>query len=170
MTKSEVRAVCMSKLALPENAICWDVGAGTGSVSVEMALSAPKGQVYAIEKKADALDLLNKNRERFLLENLIPVARAAPEACRTLPPPSHVFLGGAGRELSAILELIREKNPKARIVATAITLESVGLLSAAMADFASAEAVCVTVARDKKAGPYHLMMGQNPVYIFTFQN
>ena len=66
--------------------------------------------------------------------------------------------------------LIREKNPKARIVATAITLESVGLLSAAMADFASAEAVCVTVARDKKAGPYHLMMGQNPVYIFTFQN
>ena len=56
------------------------------------------------------------------------------------------------------------------VVATAITLESVGLLSAAMADFASAEAVCVTVARDKKAGPYHLMMGQNPVYIFTFQN
>ncbi len=170
MTKSEVRAVCLSKLALPEDAICWDVGAGTGSVSVEMALSVPRGQVYAIEKRTDALDLLEKNRERFLLENLIPVAGAAPEACRTLPPPSHVFLGGAGRELPAILGLIREKNPKARIVATAITLESVGLLSAAMADFASAEAVCVTVARDKKAGPYHLMMGQNPVYIFTFQN
>ena len=170
MTKSEVRAVCLSKLALPEDAVCWDVGAGTGSVSVEMALSVPKGQVYAIEKRTDALDLLEKNRERFLLENLIPVAGAAPEACRTLPPPSHVFLGGAGRDLPAILELIREKNPKARIVATAITLESVGLLSAAMADFASAEAVCVTVARDKKTGPYHLMMGQNPVYIFTFQN
>lgn len=75
MTKSEIRAVCLSKLQLPEDAVCWDIGAGTGSVSIEMALQAWRGQVYAVECREDALELLRENRRRFGAENLKDSAR-----------------------------------------------------------------------------------------------
>ena len=170
MTKSEVRAVCLSKLALPENAICWDVGAGTGSVSVEMALQAPKGRVYAIERNETALALIAANRASFGLENLEVICGTAPEACAGLPAPTHVFLGGTAGNLHAILQTALEKNPQVRIVAAAVTLESAAALTACMAEFSKAECVQVQVSRAKPAGPYHLMQAQNPVFLFTLQN
>ena len=94
MTKSEVRAVCLSKLQLTERSVCWDVGAGTGSVSVEMALQARRGQVYAVERVQEAAALVEENRRRFSLDNLTVVSGCAPEACRELPAPDRVFLGG----------------------------------------------------------------------------
>lgn len=170
MTKSEVRAVCLAKLALPENAVCWDVGAGTGSVSVEMALQAPKGRVYAIERNETALALIAANRASFGLENLEVICGTAPEACAGLPAPTHVFLGGTAGNLHAILQTALEKNPQVRIVAAAVTLESAAALTACMAEFSKAECVQVQVSRAKPAGPYHLMQAQNPVFLFTLQN
>lgn len=171
MTKSEVRSVCLSKLQLPENAVCWDVGAGTGSVAIEMALQAKKGWVYAIERKEAALKLVEENKEAFSLENLTVVPGCAPEACRELPPPTHVFIGGSSGNLEKILSLVLEKNPRARIVATAISLESVAELTGCMngLPFSRTEVVSLSVARDRKAGSYHLMTGQNPIYIFTME-
>jgi len=171
MTKSEIRAVCLSKLALPENAVCWDVGAGTGSVSIEMALHAERGQVYAIERKEAALAVLEENRQRFCADNLTVVPGTAPEACRELPAPTHAFIGGSSGNMAEILRLLLEKNPRVRIVAAAVTLESVGELTECMKKFpfAGTEVVSVTVARNKKAGPYNLMTGLNPVYIFTME-
>ena len=171
MTKSEVRAVSLSKLRLTEDALCWDVGAGTGSVAVEMALLARKGRVWAIEKRADAIGLLEQNKGKFRLGNREIVEGTAPEACRELPAPTHVFIGGSSGGIREIIALAREKNPRVRVVATAIALESVGELATCMKDktLAEAETVCLQVSRGKKAGPYHLMLGQNPVYIFTLQ-
>lgn len=171
MTKSEVRAVCLSKLRLTEQAVCWDVGAGTGSVAIEMALQARKGQVYAIERKTSAIELLRYNQERFYAKNLTVVSGCAPEACRDLPAPTHAFIGGSSGNMREILALLLEKNPEVRIVATAISLESVAELTACMKEFpfAQTEVVSMSVARDRKAGAYHLMTGQNPVYIFTMQ-
>jgi len=171
MTKSEVRAVCLSKLRLTRGAVCWDVGAGTGSVATEMALQAANGHVYAIEGKASALELLKRNRERFRAENLTVVGGMAPEVCRDLPSPSHVFIGGSGGKMREILALVLEKNPAARIVATAVSLESVAELTACMQEFpfTHTEVVSLCVARDRKAGNYHLMTGQNPIYIFTME-
>ena len=171
MTKSEVRAVSLSKLRLREDSLCWDVGAGTGSVAVEMALLARRGRVWAIEKRADAMDLLRQNKEKFRLENLELVEGLAPEACGPLPAPTHVFIGGSSGGIREIIALAREKNPQVRVVATAIALESVGELTACMKDksLAESEVVCLQASRGKKAGPYHLMLGQNPVYIFTLQ-
>ena len=170
MTKSEVRAVCLSKLALPENAVCWDVGAGTGSVSIEMALQAKRGRVYAVERQEDALALLARNKAAFSAGNLEIVSGTAPAACEALPAPTHVFLGGTAGNLNGILDAALRKNPHVRIVATAVTLESVGALAARMADFEKAECVSLQAARARTAGSYHLMQGQNPVYIFTMQN
>lgn len=171
MTKSEVRSVCLSKLALTEHAVCWDVGAGSGSVAIEMALKATSGEVYAIERKDTAVGLLRENTRRFGLKNLTIVPGLAPEACRELPAPTHVFIGGSAGNMRQILEEILGKNPNARIVATAVTLESVAELTQCIKaiPFASTEVVSMNVAKDRKAGPYHLMMGQNPIFIFTMQ-
>ena len=171
MTKSEVRSVCLSKLRLTEGAVCWDVGAGTGSVAIEMALQAKKGQVFAIERKEAALELLHRNKAGLSAENLTVVPGTAPEACRDLPAPSHVFIGGSSDNLRQILSLVLQKNPKARIVATAISLETVSELTACLREFpfSETEVVSMQIARDRKAGSYHLMVGQNPIYIFTMQ-
>ena len=172
MTKSEVRAVALSKLRLTERAVCYDIGAGTGSVAIEMALQAKHGHVYAVERRDDAVELLKKNQAAFHVENLTVVSGTAPEACRDLPAPTHVFIGGSAGNLRDILSMLLAKNPHVRIVATAVSLESIAELTACMKDFAftEAEAVSVQIARGKKTGSYHLMAGQNPVYVFTMQS
>ena len=171
MTKSEVRAVCLSKLQLTERSICWDVGAGTGSVAIEMALQAKKGQVYAIEHKSAAVELLHLNKEKFATENLTVISGYAPEVCFDLPTPSHAFIGGSSGNMRGILNLLLEKNPSIRIVATAISLESIAELTACLKEFpwTETEVISIQVAYDKKAGPYHLLTGRNPIYIFTMQ-
>ena len=170
MTKSEVRSICLSKLRLTPNAVCWDVGAGTGSVSIEMARLCADGTVYAIEKNERALALLEKNKEAFSASNMQIIPGPAPEACRALPAPTHAFLGGTSGSVRDILALLLEKNPHVRIVATAVTLESVSALTSCMADFEIAECVSVQVSKAAQLGQYHLMQAQNPVYIFTLQN
>lgn len=171
MTKSEVRAVCLSKLQLTEKAVCWDVGAGTGSVAVEMALQARKGSVYAIERKEAAVELLRENCRKFGTNNLTVVPGLAPAACADLPAPTHAFIGGSSGNMKEIITLLLEKNPDVRIVATAIALESVAELTSCMKhfNFEETEVVSMSVARNRKAGPYNLMTGQNPIYIFTMQ-
>lgn len=171
MTKSEVRSVCLSKLQLTADAVCWDVGAGTGSVAIEMALQARRGQVYAIEQKEAAVELLAENKAKLAADNLTIVHGRAPEACRELPAPTHAFIGGSAGNLKEIIELLLSRNPKVRIVATAIALESVAELTACLktVSLAEHEVVSMTVARDRTAGKYHLMTGQNPIYIFTMQ-
>ena len=170
MTKSEVRSVCLSKLQLTKNAVCWDIGAGTGSVSIEMALQAEAGTVYAVERNAGALALLQKNRAAFGTENLEIVAGTAPEACAALPAPTHVFLGGTAGNLREILSVVLQKNPHARIVATAVSLESAAALTACMQDFKTAECILLQAAGTRQAGRYHLLSGQNPIYIVTLQD
>ncbi len=171
MTKSEIRALVISRLRLREDSLCWDVGAGTGSVSIEIALQARHGRVYAVEKREDALELLRENRERFHLWNLELVPGAAPQVCRDLPAPTHAFIGGSSGGLREIVSLLLEKNPAVRIAAAAVTLESVAELTGIVRDFqfAEHEVLCLTSARGRVAGDYHLMTGQNPVYLFTMQ-
>ncbi len=169
MTKMEVRSVALSKLQLTKRAVCWDIGAGTGSVAIEMAMQTD-GDVYAIERKEDAVDLLKENCRKFGTHNVTAILGTAPEGCEDLPAPTHVFIGGSAGNMKDILELILQKNPHARIVATAVTLESIGELCSCMKQFSFAETVCITSARDRRAGSYHLMMGQNPIHIFTLQN
>ena len=171
MTKSEIRAVCLSKLALHEDSVVWDVGAGTGSVTVEAAMAAQRGRVYAVERKDAAFDILRENLRRFHTDNVTPVSGTAPDACADLPAPTHAFLGGTTGHMKEIIALLLEKNPRVRIVATAVTLESVAELTECVKafPFRETEAVSLTAARSRKAGAYHLMTGQNPVYIFTMQ-
>lgn len=169
MTKEEVRTVSLSKLRLSEESVCYDVGAGTGSVSVEMALRAWMGQVYAIEKKEDALALLKENKKKFAVDNLVIIPGVAPEAMTELPAPTHAFIGGSSGNMQDIINLLLEKNPKVRIVINCITLETVTEAMNAIRDFGleDVDIVQLAAARSKSIGRYHMMMGENPIYIIS---
>lgn len=169
MTKEEVRTISLSKLRLCAHHILWDIGAGTGSVSVEGGLSLPAGRVYAVEKNPAALELLKKNKERFAVTNLHLVAGSAPEVLPALPTPDRVFLGGTSGSLEAILRSALEKNPAVRVVVNAVTLETLAetlrcfqTLGLVQVDIAQ---VAVTKTRD--VGQYHMLSAQNPVWVVS---
>ena len=172
MTKEEVRTVSLSKLCLAQDSICYDVGAGTGSLSIEMALRAHQGKVWAIEKKEDAVELIHLNKTKFAADNLEIVEGLAPEALTELPAPTHAFIGGSSGNLKEIVKLLIEKNPQVRIVINCITLETVSeaLETAKEFGFEENEIVQLSAARSKVIGRYHMMMGENPIYIITLQN
>ena len=169
MTKEEVRTVSLMKLGLSEDSVCYDVGAGTGSVAVEMALRAHQGKVYAIEKKEDALALILENKKKFAADNLEIVGGCAPEAMEELPVPTHAFIGGSSGNLKDIIRLLLNKNPEVKIVINCITLETVGEAMEVIRefDFQERDIVQMSVSRSKEVGRYHMMMGENPIYIFT---
>lgn len=171
MTKWEIRACALSKLRPARDSVCWDIGAGTGSMSIELALQARDGKVFAVERKEGALTLLRENREKFHVSNLEITAGTAPEACSQLPAPTHAFLGGSAGNLREIVALLLKKNPDVRIVASAVTLETVAELTEIAKEFSFTEfdVVSISTARGREAGSYHLMTAQNPVYLFTFQ-
>jgi precorrin-6Y C5,15-methyltransferase (decarboxylating) len=106
MTKAEARCVSLSKLGLRDGDTVYDVGAGTGSVSVEAALAIPGGRVFAIERDQAAVDLIKTNRRAFGARNLELVEGEAPEALSALPAPDAVFIGGSGGNLSDILRAV----------------------------------------------------------------
>ncbi|MBP5225669.1 MAG: precorrin-6A reductase [Lachnospiraceae bacterium] len=170
MTKQEIRSVTLSKLRLTKGAVVWDIGSGSGSVSVECALQASEGHVYAIEKEKDAVELTRANMEKFGVCNMTVVEGEAPGALADLPAPTHAFIGGSTGNLKEILAVLLEKNPHVRIVANAVTMETVAELSEAAKEFAWSDICCVNVSRGRKMGRYHLMTAQNPVYIVTMQN
>ena len=170
MTKSEVRSVCLSKLRLRKDSVCYDIGAGTGSVSVEMARLAVDGRVYSVEKKEEAVQLLRENKKRFRTDNLEIISGEAPDALESLPAPSHAFIGGSSGSLSGIIELLLQKNPEIRIVITCITLETLTECTQILKekDFQDTEIVQVGVTKAREAENYHLMQSENPVWIISF--
>ncbi len=169
MTKSEIRAVSLAKLGLTENAVLYDVGAGTGSVAVEAAVQSGTIRVYAVEKNPEGVHMIRENKKKFGCDWLEVVEGTAPEALKELEPPTHVFIGGSSGNLKEILTCVKEKNPHVRIVLNAISLETVkeAMEAAEEGILKDPEIVQIMASRSKKLGAYHMMMGMNPVYIIT---
>ena len=167
MTKSEVRALSVAKLKLCDDSVVYDVGAGTGSVSIEMALCAVNGKVFAIEKEDPAADLIEVNKRKFKTPNLQVVRGLAPEAMQDLPKPTHAFIGGSSGNLKDIVSCLLEKNPQIRIVINSVTVETLEETVQVIKEFDLVEEdfTCINVSRARKLGRYHLMTAQNPVYI-----
>lgn len=168
MTKQEVRAAVLAKLAVRPEDILWDVGAGTGSVSVELALAAPRGRVYAVECRPEGCALIKANREKFRTRNLVLVEGLAPAALSDLPAPDAVFIGGSKGSLAAIVDAALDKNPDACICVSAIALETLSAAVAALtAKGRTVQVSQIAVSRAKAVGGLHLMMAQNPIYLIT---
>ena len=168
MTKQEVRSAALAKLAVRPADTLWDVGAGTGSVSVELALAAPQGRVFAVECEQDACALIRENKQKFSAWNLQLVEGCAPQALADLPAPDAVFLGGTKGELDAIVGAALDKNPNARICVSAIALETLSAAAAALAARGlEAQVTQIAVSRARPAGKLHLLMANNPTFLIA---
>ena len=169
MTKEEVRTVSIAKLKLTKNAVIYDVGAGTGSVSIEAALQGENLRVYAIEKNPEGAELIRKNMQKFRTDQIQVIEGVAPEALEALEMPTHAFIGGSTGQLKEIIQCIKKKNPDVRIVINAISLETVKEAMEAMEEglLADPEIIQLNVAKSKKLGRYHMMTGLNPIYIIS---
>ena len=168
MTKREIRALAISRLSIMDGETIYDVGAGTGSVTVELALSSPHGVVYAIERSPEAVKLIKKNEEIFGLHNISIVNKEAPGAFEGLPVPDVAFVGGSGGDLGGILRSIVQMNDKVRIAMTAITIETATAGIAILEELEmQPEMIHIAVSSTKKAGAGHMIIAQNPIWLIT---
>ena len=169
MTKEEVRELAICKLRIRPNSTVWDVGAGTGSVTVEAARAAFAGRVFAVERSEEARELLRANTQAFGLTNVCVVAGTAPEALGGLPPADRVFVGGSSGSLEAILAAALDANPAVRLCMTAVTLETLAEALRCMdaLGWQNVEFAQVSVAKSRVAGSHHLMEAANPVYVIS---
>lgn len=168
MTKEDIRWLSACYLGIDDNDIVYDVGAGTGSCAVEFAGHAKDGLVYAVEKEDEAFELININKKNLKRHNVISIKGTAPEILTDLPAPDKVFIGGSSKTMKDIFKIVYEKNNHVKITVTAITLETIAAAVDAFKDYnIEPDIVCINSAKSKKAGSYHMMMGNNPVYIIT---
>lgn len=168
MTKQEVRTAALAKLRIRPGETLYDIGAGTGSVAVEIALSSPYNNVYAIEAEQDAYELICRNRLHFGAYNLTPIHGRAPEALTPLPPPDAVFIGGSKGEMGNILNAVLEKNPTARVVVSAIAMETVAeAFSLCKERLTNLQVTQLSVSRSQAVGEYQMLKAQNPIFLFS---
>ena len=166
MTKSEVRSVCISKLEIENDSICWDIGSGSGSVSVEMAIQCTDGKVYAVDISESAVTLTEQNSRKFRCDNMIAIHGSAENIVNELPAPDCVFIGGSGGHLPELTRAAYEKNPAAVIVITAVSIET---LNQSVEIFGSLGISCeitqIAVTRTKKVGTHTMLTAENPIFI-----
>lgn len=169
MTKREIRAAVMNEARIEEDSIVLDVGAGTGSMSIEAALGAPKGHVYAIERFAEGIDLIKKNAEKFGVNNITVIEKKAPEGMEDLPALDAVIIGGSAGGMGKILdEVERLLKEGGRLVVTAVTVETANTIVKELKGRPfTYEGYQMQINRLRKAGPYHLLNPLSPITIVT---
>ena len=169
MTKSEVRSIVLSKLRLHRGDVVYDVGAGTGSVSVEAALLIPEGHVYSVESNREACNLIEENTRRMCVHNLTCVCGGAPEAFDGLPVPDAAFIGGSKDRFEPIVKRLIDMNPRVRLVATSVTLETLERATATFREIelSDLEIVQVAVNRVRFLGKNSMLTAQNPVFVLS---
>ena len=185
MTKNEVRVLSISRLELTKNAVVYDVGSGTGSVSIECARLSSDIFVFAIEQKEEAANLTKENAVRLgLSDQIVVINKKAPEGFEELPTPTHVFIGGSSGALSDILSAIQKKlivkeNTKGktdkaskgvRVVINAVSLETIAQITKLIQTYPvkHVQLTQIQASRAHKLGSYNLMQAQNPVLIASF--
>ena len=170
MTKEEVRSVSICKLHLTEDAVVYDIGSGTGSVSVEIAALSPRVQVYAMEVNGEAVSLLEENCKQFGLHNVRCIRTKAPDGLEDLPVATHAFIGGSKGNLREILWTLYRKNNHMRIVVNAVSMETICQMQELLKELPveQDEILQLSVTKTKQLGGYHMLQAANPVYIYAF--
>ncbi len=166
ITKDEIRAVAIHKLRLPQDGVLWDIGSGSGAVSLEAARLCPGLRVIAVEKEQGRIETIKTNLRRYQVGNVEIIQGLAPDALRGLPAPDRVFIGGSGGNLGDIVKLVNETMSAGIVVINAASLDTVGAALAALdANGFSAEVAEISVSRSKVVAGKRLMSALNPVYI-----
>lgn len=169
ITKEEIRVVTLAKLKLRHDMTLWDLGAGSGSVSIEADHLLPNGRIFAVERNPQCIEFIKENLNKFNARHVTLVEGEAPECLETLPDPDRVFIGGSGGNLWKILEAVDLRLPaEGRVVINAVTLDT---LTAATEYFDNAgyqvEVTTVNIARTRPLTDYKMFEAYNPVYIIA---
>lgn len=168
MTKQQVRTVSVSELGVTSDGVVWDIGCGTGAMTVTLAARAK--EVWAVDCNEEAVRLTKANAKKMHMDNIIVKEGKAPAILKDLPAPDYVFLGGSSGRITEVLEAVFEKNSRAVIVANAVTLETVSELSAfAARPQTESEVTMLQVSKAYKAGSHRLMKAENPIFIFRIE-
>ena len=167
VTRAEVRAVVLSRLAPGGASVVWDVGAGSGSIGIEAAALSRRARVLAVERDEEQLGHLRANALRLGGGGVEVVAGEAPEALAGLPDPDRVILGGHGGRLGEILGVVRARmRPAGRLVCSFATLDAVLVARAALSGW-DPEVVQVVVARGVAAGRGLRLRSEDPVFVVS---
>ena len=169
MTKQEARWTAVNLLDLRATDVVYDVGAGTGSVSMEMARRVRRGVVYAIERGAEGIALIDRNRKALGCWNVVPVEGEAPAAMDGLPTPDAAFVGGSGGALFETLSILKERNPKIRVVVTAVSLETLSDAQIALSTlgFEHVAISQISAVRGRKADGSTPLTANNPIFLLS---
>lgn len=168
-TRQEVRAVTLAKLKLQNDLVMWDIGAGSGSVSIEASNLIPNGKLFALEKNSQYVTFLKQNLDKFCARNVKLVEANAPDGLDDLPDPDRVFIGGAGGNLEEIIEQIdRRIKADGLIVINAVTLDTLTKSIEALEYHGyQVEVVCINVSRTRPLTEFKLFEAHDPVYVIT---
>ncbi|NLH81971.1 MAG: precorrin-6y C5,15-methyltransferase (decarboxylating) subunit CbiE [Phyllobacteriaceae bacterium] len=168
ITKREIRATTLSKLAPRHGELLWDVGAGTGSISIEWMLASPGNRAIAIEPKPDRLARVARNAALFGVPDLVTVEGFAPDALDGLPTPNAIFLGGGGSDTDLVRLCMDRLAPGGRLVVNAVTIETqaevIGHFRAHGGDL-----VQISVARAAPIGRFHGFRPAMPIVQWTWE-
>jgi precorrin-6Y C5,15-methyltransferase (decarboxylating) CbiT subunit len=170
MTKEEVRTVTISKLDLKVDDIIVDIGAGTGSLSIECGRLLKEGKVYAVEQKSEGINLIKENSKKFGVENITTIEAKAPEGLEGVSDFSKVIIGGSGGNLEEIFRWIDNNySEEVKVVINTITIEntykSIELLKSH--NYEECEVTQIQCSKSKSISNLTMMLGQNPVYIIS---
>ena len=170
MTKREIRILTLAFARISGAKVIADIGAGTGSITVEAAKLSPNAKIFAIEKNLDAVNILNKNLEKFSVDNVTVINDDAATALKNISSIDAAIIGGSGGKLEGILDIIDEKLVSGgRIVANFIAVQT---LSTCL-DWLKRnknfhyDAIQVQINRLQKIGAYDMAKALNPIYILT---
>ena len=171
MTKQEIRILSLVKAQIAPDAVVYDIGAGTGSISIEAARLAPQGQVYAIERSSEGIGLIRANAANFAVKNVTVIQAEAPEGLADLPEADAILIGGSGGNLQEILTEVTPKlKASGRLVLNCITVQTLMQCIEFMREHSDTyiyEAIQVQVTRLQQVGTYDMAKANNPTYIVT---
>ncbi|MGD0845886.1 MAG: precorrin-6y C5,15-methyltransferase (decarboxylating) subunit CbiE [Geobacteraceae bacterium] len=167
ITKQEVRAVTLGKLKLQDDLVMWDIGAGSGSVSIEASNLMPNGKIYALEKNPQYIVFVRGNLKKFVARNVVLIEAYAPEGLDDLPDPDRVFIGGSGGMLEDIIDAVDKRlKSDGVIVLNAVTLDTLTKAVEFLEDHGyTVEVTCVNIAKTRGLTEFKMFEAHNPVYI-----
>lgn len=170
LSKREVRLLLLSSLRMASDSVLWDIGAGTGTIPVEAGLLCPQSQIVAVERDGDVAGLIQRNCDRFGVNNVQVIAGSAPDCLVNLsPPPDRICLEG-GRPIKDILRVTWEMlRPQGRLVATASNLETLYAISSSLEalNASNIEVIQSAVNRLEKRGTQQTFAAVNPMFILS---
>lgn len=167
ITKREIRLLSLAELALGADEVLWDIGAGSGAIAIEAAISQPTARVYAVERRPEFCACIRQNLVRLDAPNVQVVEGSAPEACRDLPDPDAVFIGGSGGRLAELVGMAQERLRRGgRLVVNLVTLDSLETLRRLAPE---AQIALAQIGRGKTIQSSLRLEALNPVFIFTWR-